>query len=126
MDKSIKREPSEEDLKNIFAISREDLLSVEDEVELVKQIRQGKGNVDAAKEKLMHINQRFVRLVARQYISEKYNLNDLIVEGNIGLEHAIYHFDETKGFKFISYAVWWIRQSIQNAILCNGEQARIE
>lgn len=126
MDKSIKREPSEEDLKNIIAISREDLLSVEDEVELVKQIRQGKGNVDAAKEKLMHINQRFVRLVARQYISEKYNLNDLIVEGNIGLEHAIYHFDETKGFKFISYAVWWIRQSIQNAILCNGEQARIE
>lgn len=126
MDKSIKREPSEEDLKNIIAISREDLLSVEDEVELVKQIRQGKGNVDAAKEKLMHINQRFVRLVARQYISEKYNLNDLIVEGNIGLEHAIYHFDETKGFKFISYAVWWIRQSIQNAILYNGEQARIE
>lgn len=126
MDKSIKREPSEEDLKNIIAISREDLLSVEDEVELVKQIRQGKGNVDTAKEKLMHINQRFVRLVARQYISEKYNLNDLIVEGNIGLEHAIYHFDETKGFKFISYAVWWIRQSIQNAILCNGEQARIE
>lgn len=126
MDKSIKREPSEEDLKNIIAISREDLLSVEDEVELVKQIRQGKGNVDAAKEKLMHINQRLVRLVARQYISEKYNLNDLIVEGNIGLEHAIYHFDETKGFKFISYAVWWIRQSIQNAILCNGEQTRIE
>ena len=105
MDKSIKREPSEEDLKNIIAISRGDLLSVEDEVELVKQIRQGKGDVDAAKEKLMHINQRFVRLVARQYISEKYNLNDLIVEGNIGLEHAIYRFDETKGFKFISYAV---------------------
>jgi len=126
MDKSIKREPSEEDLKNIIAISRDDLLSVEDEVELVKQIRQGKGDVDAAKEKLMHINQRFVRLVARQYISEKYNLNDLIVEGNIGLEHAIYRFDETKGFKFISYAVWWIRQSIQNAILCNGEQAQIE
>lgn len=126
MDKLIKREPSEEDLKNINAISRDDLLSVEDEVELVKQIRQGEGNVDAAKEKLMHINQRFVRLVARQYISEKYSINDLIAEGNIGLEHAIYHFDETKGFKFISYAVWWIRQSIQNAILGNGEQARIE
>ena len=117
MKQVIKREPTEADLKSLHAISREDLLSVEDEVDLVKKIQDGEGDVEAAKEKLMRGNQRFVRTVAQRYVGSMFSLEELVAEGNIGLEHAIYKFDETRGFKFISYAVWWIRQSIQQAIV---------
>lgn len=117
MKQVIKREPTEADLNFLQAISREDLLSVEDEVALVKKIQDGEGDVEAAKEKLMSANQRFVYSVAKQYVSDKFTLDELMHEGNIGLEHAIYKFDASRGFKFIAYAVWWIRQSIQQAIV---------
>lgn len=122
MKQVIKREPTESDLKFLQTISREELLNVEDEVELVKQIQNGEGDVDAVKEKLMSVNQRFVYSVAKQYVSDKFTLDELMNEGNIGLEHAIYKFDASRGFKFISYAVWWIRRSIQQAIILKARE----
>ncbi len=116
MKEIIKREPDEEYLKFLQTVSREDLLTIEDEVKLIKQIQRAEGDVEVSKDKLMRANQRFVRAVASRYVSEKHSLEELMVEGNIGLEYAIYHFDETLGFKFISYAIWWIRQGIQRAI----------
>lgn len=117
MKRVIKREPTKEDLRLLEAVTYEELLTVEDEVKLVNQIQRGEGDVEAAKEKLMRGNQRFVRTVAQRYVGSMFSLEELVAEGNIGLEHAIYKFDETRGFKFISYAVWWIRQSIQQAIV---------
>ncbi len=117
MKKVIDREPSEKDLKLLQAVSRDELISVEDEVELVKQIQRAEGDVESAKEKLMRANQRFVRTIAQRYVGKMFTLEELVAEGNIGLEHAIYKFDETRGFKFITYAAWWIRQSIQQAIV---------
>lgn len=117
MKKVINREPSEKDLKLLQAVSRDELISVEDEVELVKQIQRAEGDVESAKEKLMRANQRFVRTIAQRYVGKMFTLEELVAEGNIGLEHAIYKFDETRGFKFITYAAWWIRQSIQQAIV---------
>lgn len=116
MKQVIKREPTKEDLRLLEAVTYEELLTVEDEVKLVNQIQRGEGDVEAAKEKLMRGNQKFVRTVAQRYVG-MFSLEELVAEGNIGLEHAIYKFDETRGFKFISYAVWWIRQSIQQAIV---------
>lgn len=117
MKQVIKREPTKEDLRLLEAVTYEELLTVEDEVKLVNQIQRGEGDVESAKEKLMRGNQRFVRTVAQRYVGSMFSLEELVAEGNIGLEHAIYKFDETRGFKFISYAVWWIRQSIQQAIV---------
>lgn len=117
MKQVIKREPTKQDLRLLEAVTYEELLTVEDEVKLVNQIQRGEGDVEAAKEKLMRGNQRFVRTVAQRYVGSMFSLEELVAEGNIGLEHAIYKFDETRGFKFISYAVWWIRQSIQQAIV---------
>lgn len=127
MKKVMQREPTEADLKFLHAISHEDLLSVEDEVELIKRIQKAEGDVDAAIEKLITTNQRFVYSIAKQYISDKFTLDELMVEGNLGLEHAIYKFDESHGFKFITYAVWWIRQRIQQAIILKArEESKLE
>ena len=100
-------------------IGHEELISVEEEVELAQRIRKGDRK---ALEKLTKANLRFVVSVAKQYQNQGLSLPDLINEGNLGLIKAAEKFDETRGFKFISYAVWWIRQSILQAI---AEQSRL-
>ena len=105
--------------KYLQEIGREDLITVEEEVELAQAIKRGDRR---ALEKLTRANLRFVVSVAKQYQNQGLSLPDLINEGNLGLIKAAEKFDETRGFKFISYAVWWIRQSILQAI---AEQSRI-
>ncbi|MBN1250956.1 MAG: RNA polymerase sigma factor RpoD/SigA [Bacteroidales bacterium] len=105
--------------KYLQEIGKYELISVEEEVELAQRIR--KGDQEAI-EKLTQANLRFVVSVAKQYQNQGLTLPDLINEGNLGLIKAAEKFDETRGFKFISYAVWWIRQSIMQAI---NEQSRI-
>ena len=117
--KSITNRESESLEKYLQEIGREDLLSTDEEVELAQRIRKGDRK---ALDKLTKANLRFVVSVAKQYQNQGLSLPDLINEGNLGLIKAAEKFDETRGFKFISYAVWWIRQSILQAI---GEQSRI-
>ena len=100
-------------------IGREDLISVQEEVDLARRIREGD---QKALDKLVRANLRFVVSVAKQYQNQGLSLPDLINEGNLGLIRAAQRFDETRGFKFISYAVWWVRQSILQAL---AEQSRI-
>lgn len=105
--------------KYLVEIGREELISTDEEVELAQKIHKGDRR---ALDKLTRANLRFVVSVAKQYQNQGLALNDLIDEGNLGLIKAAQKFDETRGFKFISYAVWWIRQSILQAI---SEQSRI-
>jgi len=105
--------------KYLLEIGKVELISAAEEVELTKRIREGD---QLALEKLTKANLRFVVSVAKQFHSNSLSLGDLINEGNVGLIKAAQRFDETRGFKFISYAVWWIRQSIMQAM---AEQSRI-
>lgn len=117
--KSITNRESHSLDKYLQEIGREDLITVEEEVELAQAIKRGDRK---ALEKLTRANLRFVVSVAKQYQNQGLSLPDLINEGNLGLIRAGEKFDETRGFKFISYAVWWIRQSILQAL---AEQSRI-
>ena len=105
--------------KYLQEIGRVDLITAEEEVELARRIKKGD---QVALEKLTKANLRFVVSVSKQYQNQGLSLPDLINEGNLGLSKAAQRFDETRGFKFISYAVWWIRQSILQAL---AEQSRI-
>lgn len=117
--KSITNRESQSLDKYLQEIGRESLITAEEEVELAKRIKQGD---QVALEKLTKANLRFVVSVSKQYQNQGLSLPDLINEGNLGLIKAAQRFDETRGFKFISYAVWWIRQSILQAL---AEQSRI-
>lgn len=120
--KSITNRNSEALDKYLVEIGRAPMISIDEEIELAQVIKKGGKAGEAAKNKLVEANLRFVVSVAKQYQHQGLTLTDLIDEGNIGLIKAAERFDETRGFKFISYAVWWIRQSILQAI---AEQSRI-
>jgi RNA polymerase primary sigma factor len=117
--KSITNRESQSLEKYLQEIGKVDLLSPDEEVELAKRIKEGDPK---ALERLTKANLRFVVSVAKQYQNQGLSLSDLINEGNLGLIKAAQRFDETRGFKFISYAVWWIRQSILQSL---AEQSRI-
>jgi RNA polymerase primary sigma factor len=117
--KSITNRESQSLEKYLQEIGKVELITPEEEVKLARRIKQGD---QAALEKLTKANLRFVVSVSKQYQNQGLSLPDLINEGNLGLIKAAQRFDETRGFKFISYAVWWIRQSILQAL---AEQARI-
>ena len=120
--KSITNRASEALDKYLVEIGRAPMVTIEEEIELAQAIKRGGRDAERAKEKLVTANLRFVVSVAKQYQHQGLTLTDLIDEGNIGLVKAAEKFDETRGFKFISYAVWWIRQSILQAI---AEQSRM-
>src|ERR1700704_5498186 len=117
--KSITNRESQSLEKYLQEIGREELITAEEEVRLARKIKEGD---QGALDRLTKANLRFVVSVAKQYQNQGLSLPDLINEGNLGLIKAAQRFDETRGFKFISYAVWWIRQSILQAL---AEQSRI-
>src|SRR5580658_1137172 len=120
--KSITNRESQSLEKYLQEIGKVDLITPEDEVKLAIRIKQGD---QCALEKLTKANLRFVVSVAKQYQNQGLSLSDLINEGNVGLIKAAKKFDETRGFKFISYAVWWIRQSIIQAVAVNSRVIRL-
>ena len=120
--KSITNRNSQSLERYLQEIGKEDLVSTDEEVELAQRIRQGD---QKALDKLTRANLRFVVSVAKQYQNQGLSLPDLIDEGNLGLIKAAKKFDETRGFKFISYAVWWIRQSILQALADQSREIRL-
>ena len=122
INKSITNRSSEALDRYLVEIGRAPLISIDEEIELAQAVRRGGPEGERAKQRLIEANLRFVVSVAKQYQHQGLTLTDLIDEGNIGLIKAAEKFDEPRGFKFIAYAVWWIRQSILQAI---AEQSRI-
>ena len=108
--------------KYLQEIGRKEMISPEQEIELARRIKNGD---EKALEKLVSANLRFVVSVAKQYQNQGLTLQDLVNEGNLGLIKAAKRFDETRGFKFISYAVWWIRQSILHSLAVQGRMVRL-
>lgn len=123
--KSITNRSSEALDKYLVEIGRAPLISIDEEIELAQKIKKGGPEGERAKDKLVTANLRFVVSVAKQYQHQGLTLTDLIDEGNIGLIKAAQKFDETRGFKFISYAVWWIRQSIMEALAVKSRLVRV-
>src|SRR5213596_725988 len=120
--KSITNRESQSLEKYLQEIGREELITAEEEVRLARKIKEGDQD---ALDRLTKANLRFVVSVSKQYQNQGLSLPDLINEGNLGLIKAAQRFDETKGFKFISYAVWWIRQSIIQALSEQGRMVRL-
>ena len=94
-------------------VSHEELITLEDEVALIKHIQQFPDDCESAKERLLLVNRRFVRAIAEKYASASHPVEGLMAEGNKGLLYSVNKFDETRGFKFISYAYWWINEAIR-------------
>ena len=107
-------------MKEKQEVQREELITLEEELELIKQIRQSPDDCEAAKQKLLLANQRFVRVIAERYATDEQQTKILVAEGNKGLLHAVKKYDETKGYKFISYALYWIKESIRQYIMNNN------
>lgn len=103
-------------IKSSMDVKREELISVQEEVALVKHIQQFPDDCEKEKEKLLLVNRRFVRVIAERYTSEQLSLGDLINEGNKGLLYAAKRYDETRGFKFISFAMYYVKESIKQFI----------
>lgn len=123
--KAITTRNSESLDRYLTEIAREPLLSPEEEAALATQVHQGGRVGEEARDRLVRSNLRFVVSVAKQYQHQGISLTDLINEGNMGLVKAAEKFDETRGFKFISYAVWWIRQSIMEALAVKSRLVRV-
>ena len=107
-------------MKEKEEVKREELITLEEEIALIKQIRQSPDDCEAEKQKLLLANRRFVRVIADRYANEKHQVEELVVEGNKGLLHAVIKFDETKGYKFISYAYYWIKEYIKEYLKNNS------
>lgn len=103
-------------MKGTREVSREELITVEEESALIKQIQQSPGDSDAAKERLLLANRRFVHAIAKTFVTGSYTIEELIAEGNKGLLRSVDKYDERRGFKFITYAQWWIKESIKQYI----------
>ena len=101
-------------------IKREELITLEEEIALIKQIRQSPDDCEAEKQKLLLANRRFVRVIADRYANEKHQVEELVVEGNKGLLNAVIKYDETKGYKFIIYAHYWIKEYIKEYLKNNS------
>ena len=107
-------------MKEKEEVKREELITLEEEIALIKQIRQSPDNCEAEKQKLLLANRRFVRVIADRYANEKHQVEELVVEGNKGLLHAVDKYDEAKGYKFISYAHYWIKEYIKEYLKNNS------
>lgn len=106
------------------SVSKEELITVEAEVALVKQFQEGGADAQSAIDKLLLCNRRFVTVTARKYVDQSHSLSDLIAEGNKGIVVAAQRYDPSRGFKFSSYAIWFIRKSIENAIFESQSEVR--
>ena len=107
-------------MKEKEEVKREELITLEEELALIRQIRQSPDDCEAEKQKLLLVNRRFVRAIAEGYADEKHPMEILITEGNNGLLHAVNKYEEAKGYKFISYAHYWINEYIKQYIKSNS------